>query len=32
MAASTMVVAPLILLFLLAQRTFVQGVAAEGLK
>ncbi|MCC6320334.1 MAG: carbohydrate ABC transporter permease [Phycisphaerales bacterium] len=32
MAASTMVVAPLILLFLLAQRTFVQGVASEGLK
>lgn len=32
MAASTMVVAPLILLFLLAQRTFVQGVAAEGIK
>jgi multiple sugar transport system permease protein len=32
MAASTMVVAPLVLLFLLAQRTFVQGVAAEGLK
>jgi multiple sugar transport system permease protein len=32
MAASTMVVTPLVLLFLLAQRTFVQGVAAEGLK
>lgn len=32
MAASTMVVAPLVLLFLLAQRTFVQGVASEGLK
>lgn len=32
MAASTMVVAPLILLFLLAQRTFVQGVASEGMK
>lgn len=32
MAASTMVVAPLILLFLLAQRTFVQGVATEGIK
>lgn len=32
MAASTMVVAPLVLLFLLAQRTFIQGVAAEGLK
>lgn len=32
MAASTMVVAPLLLLFLLAQRTFVQGVATEGIK
>jgi multiple sugar transport system permease protein len=32
MAASTMVVAPVLMLFLLAQRTFVQGVAAEGLK
>jgi len=32
MAASTMVVAPVLLLFLLAQRTFVQGAAAEGLK
>jgi multiple sugar transport system permease protein len=32
MAASTMVVAPVMLVFFLAQRTFVQGVAAEGLK
>jgi multiple sugar transport system permease protein len=32
MAASTMVVAPVLLVFMLAQRTFVQGVAAEGLK
>lgn len=32
MAASTMVIAPLILLFMLTQRTFVQGVGAEGLK
>lgn len=32
MAASTMVVAPVLLLFLLTQRTFVQGVATEGLK
>jgi multiple sugar transport system permease protein len=32
MAASTMVVAPVLVLFLLAQRTFVQGVASEGLK
>lgn len=32
MAASTMVVAPVMLVFFLAQRTFVQGVSAEGLK
>lgn len=32
MAASTMVVAPVLLLFLLTQRAFVRGVAAEGLK
>jgi multiple sugar transport system permease protein len=32
MAASTMVIAPVLLLFVLTQRTFVQGVAAEGLK
>jgi multiple sugar transport system permease protein len=32
MAASTMVVAPVLILFILTQRTFVQGVAGEGLK
>ncbi len=32
MAASTMVVAPVLLLFLLAQRSFVQSIAAQGLK
>lgn len=32
MAASTLVVAPLVLLFMLTQRTFVQGTATEGLK
>jgi multiple sugar transport system permease protein len=32
MAASTMVVAPVLVLFVLTQRTFVQGVAGEGLK
>lgn len=32
MAASTMVVAPVLVLFLLTQRAFVRGVAAEGLK
>jgi multiple sugar transport system permease protein len=32
MAASTLVVAPVVLLYLLAQRTFVQGVASEGIK
>ncbi|MGE3109128.1 MAG: carbohydrate ABC transporter permease [Phycisphaerales bacterium] len=32
MAASTLVVAPLILLFVLTQRTFVRGVSSEGLK
>lgn len=32
MAASTMVTAPVLLLFLLARRTFVQGAAATGLK
>lgn len=30
MAASTLVVAPVLLVFLLAQRTFVQGIAREG--
>lgn len=32
MAASALVVLPVLLVFLLAQRTFVQGVATEGLK
>ncbi|MBL8745204.1 MAG: carbohydrate ABC transporter permease [Phycisphaerae bacterium] len=32
MAASTMVIAPVLLLFFLTQRTFVQGAAGEGLK
>jgi len=32
MAASTLVVAPVLVLFLLTQRTFVQGAAGEGLK
>lgn len=32
MAASTVVTLPLILLFLLAQRTFVQGIALTGVK
>jgi len=32
MSASTLVVAPVVLLYLLAQRTFVQGVATDGLK
>jgi multiple sugar transport system permease protein len=32
MAASTMVVAPVLVLFLLTQRAFVRGIAAEGLK
>ena len=32
MAASVLVVAPVMVVFFLAQRTFVQGVAAEGLK
>ncbi len=32
MAASTMVVLPVLVLFVLTQRTFVQGVAGEGLK
>lgn len=32
MAASTLVVAPVLLLFLVAQRSFVQGIAAQGLK
>ncbi len=32
MAASTLVIAPVLLLFGLTQRTFVRGVASEGLK
>jgi multiple sugar transport system permease protein len=32
MAASTMVVAPVLLLFLVTQSTFVRGIAGEGLK
>ncbi len=32
MAASTMVVAPVLLLFFLTQRTFVKGIATEGIK
>ena len=32
MAASTLVVAPVILLFFLAQRTFIEGVSMSGLK
>lgn len=32
MAASTMVIAPVLLLFMLTQRSFVQGVAGQGLK
>jgi len=32
MAASMLVVGPVLLLFLLARRTFVQGAAGEGLK
>lgn len=32
MAASTMVIAPVLVLFFLTQRTFVQGAAGEGLK
>jgi multiple sugar transport system permease protein len=32
MAASAMVIAPILILFMLTQRTFVQGAATEGLK
>jgi len=32
MAASTLIVAPLILVFFLAQRTFIQGITLTGLK
>lgn len=32
MAASTLMISPLVLLFMLTQRTFVRGVSTEGLK
>ena len=32
MAASTLVILPVLLLFVLTQRTFVRGISAEGLK
>ncbi len=32
MAASTLVVTPVLLLFMLSQKSFVQGIAAQGLK
>ena len=32
MAASTVVVVPIIVLFFLAQRTFIQGITLTGLK
>jgi multiple sugar transport system permease protein len=32
MAASTLMISPLVLLFMLTQRTFVRGVATEGIK
>jgi multiple sugar transport system permease protein len=32
MAASVLVVAPVILLFFLAQKTFIQGIATTGMK
>jgi multiple sugar transport system permease protein len=32
MAASLMVVAPVVILFFLTQRTFIQGIATTGLK
>ena len=32
MAASTLVVLPVILLFFLAQRTFIEGIATTGTK
>jgi len=32
MAASTMVVAPVLVLFVLTQRTMIKGISAEGLK
>jgi len=32
MAASTLVVTPIIVLFFFTQRTFIQGIAMSGLK
>jgi multiple sugar transport system permease protein len=32
MAASLLVIAPIILLFFLAQKTFIQGIATTGMK
>jgi multiple sugar transport system permease protein len=32
MAASTVVIAPIIVVFLLAQKTFLRGIATTGLK
>jgi ABC-type maltose transport system permease subunit len=32
MAASTLIVLPVLVLFLFAQRTFIRGVATAGLK
>jgi multiple sugar transport system permease protein len=32
MAASVMVIAPVIILFFLTQRTFIQGIATTGIK
>jgi len=32
MAASTLVIAPVVVLFILTQRTFVEGIATQGLK
>jgi ABC-type glycerol-3-phosphate transport system permease component len=32
MAASVMVVAPVLVLFFLTQRTFIQGIATTGMK
>lgn len=32
MAATTLMVVPVVVLFLLAQRTFIRGIATTGLK
>jgi multiple sugar transport system permease protein len=32
MAASTMMIVPIIIIFFLAQRYFIQGIAVSGLK